>query len=70
MVNPKSESPKLGAAAKLVSPKICPKSPPWKVGQYRITPLHELPPPELPPSVDWLKNGAVKDASPTGFRKI
>ena len=52
------------------SPKLAPKSPPWRAGQYRTTPLHELPPPALPPSVEWLKNAAVKDASPTGFRKI
>jgi hypothetical protein len=66
-----SEPPKLGQDSKtLVSPKLSPKSPPWKVGQYRNTPLHELPPPELPPSVEWLKNGGVKDASRTGYRKI
>ena len=47
-----------------------PKSPAWKVGVFRTAPLHELPPPELPASVAWLKNPAVKDASQTGFRKI
>ena len=56
--------------AQTKKPKATPKSPAWKVGVFRTAPLHELPPPELPPSVAWLKNPAVKDASQTGFRKI